>query len=102
MFKLTQSAKPSKSRRFALGALCAVAFLFIAGVPNVMAHAAIAKPAPTIHATTARVTPAYTPAPASSAVTTYKGDNSRDGQYSSETILNQSNVNVTDFGKRVS
>jgi len=41
-------------------------------------------------------------APANTAVTTYRNDNSRDGQYSSETILNTSNVNVSDFGKRVS
>ncbi len=41
-------------------------------------------------------------APANSAVTTYRNDNSRTGQYPNETILNTSNVNVSQFGKRVS
>ena len=41
-------------------------------------------------------------APANSAVTTYRNDNGRTGQYSNETILNTSNVNVQHFGKRVS
>ena len=41
-------------------------------------------------------------APANSAVTTYRNDNSRSGQYPNETILNTSNVNVSEFGKRVS
>jgi len=40
-------------------------------------------------------------APANTAVTTFKNDNERDGQFTNETILNQSNVNVTQFGKRV-
>ena len=40
-------------------------------------------------------------APANTAVTTFKNDNARDGQYTTETILNQSNVNVSQFGKRV-
>jgi hypothetical protein len=41
-------------------------------------------------------------APANSAVTTYRDDNGRTGQYPNETILNTSNVNVSQFGKRVS
>jgi hypothetical protein len=41
-------------------------------------------------------------APANSAVTTYRNDNGRTGQYPNETILNTSNVNVSQFGKRVS
>jgi hypothetical protein len=35
-------------------------------------------------------------------VTTYRNDNARTGQYPNETILNTSNVNVSQFGKRVS
>ena len=35
------------------------------------------------------------------AVTTYKNDNARDGLNSNETLLNQSNVNKGQFGKRV-
>jgi hypothetical protein len=38
---------------------------------------------------------------ADTAVLTYKGDTSRTGQYSNETILNTSNVTVSQFGKRV-
>ena len=41
-------------------------------------------------------------APVNSAVTTYRNDNGRTGQYPNETILNTSNVNVSQFGKRVS
>jgi Malectin domain len=41
-------------------------------------------------------------APANSAVTTYRNDNGRTGQNPNETILNTSNVNVSEFGKRVS
>lgn len=40
-------------------------------------------------------------AAADTAVTTFKNDVEHDGQFSNETILNQSNVNVTQFGKRV-
>ncbi|MDQ2873434.1 MAG: malectin, partial [Actinomycetota bacterium] len=35
-------------------------------------------------------------------MTTYRNDNARSGQYNTETILNTSNVNVSNFGKRVS
>jgi hypothetical protein len=45
---------------------------------------------------------AYAAAPANSAVTTLRNDNARTGQYPNETILNTSNVNQTQFGKRVS
>src|SRR5450755_965472 len=41
-------------------------------------------------------------AAANTAVTTYKEDNSRSGNHTTETILNTSNVNQTSFGKRVS
>src|SRR5258707_6317688 len=40
-------------------------------------------------------------APANTAVTTFKNNIERDGQFTNETMLNQSNVNVTQFGKRV-
>lgn len=41
-------------------------------------------------------------AAASTAVTTYRNDNGRTGQYPNETVLNTSNVNQSQFGKRVS
>ena len=41
-------------------------------------------------------------APADTAVVTYKGNNQRTGNFSNETVLNTSNVNATNFGKRVS
>ena len=40
-------------------------------------------------------------APADTAVTTFKNDVERDGDFTNETILNESNVNVTQLGKRV-
>jgi Malectin domain len=40
-------------------------------------------------------------APANSAVTTFRNDNGLTGQYPNETILNDSNVNQSQFGKRV-
>ncbi|HEV3172898.1 MAG TPA: malectin domain-containing carbohydrate-binding protein [Actinocrinis sp.] len=46
-------------------------------------------------------TPAHAATLANTAVTTHRNDNEHDGQYSSETILNTSNVNSTQFGKRV-
>jgi len=51
---------------------------------------------------TARAAQAARTAPANSAVTTYRNDNGRTGQYPNETILNTSNVNASQFGKRVS
>lgn len=36
------------------------------------------------------------------ALTTYRNDNAHTGQYPNETLLNTSNVNVSQFGKRVS
>ncbi len=41
-------------------------------------------------------------APANSAVTTFRNDNEHTGQYPNETILNTTNVNQSQFGKRVS
>lgn len=46
---------------------------------------------PSVHAAT----------PTNTAAVTYKGDNQHTGQYSHETILNTSNVTVSQFGKRV-
>ncbi|HEY5004361.1 MAG TPA: malectin domain-containing carbohydrate-binding protein [Ktedonobacteraceae bacterium] len=45
---------------------------------------------------------AATSAPANSAVTTFRNDNAHTGQYPNETILNTTNVNQSQFGKRVS
>ncbi|GHO70984.1 hypothetical protein KSC_098760 [Ktedonobacter sp. SOSP1-52] len=41
-------------------------------------------------------------AAADSAILTYKGDNNRTGAYANETTLNKSNVNASQFGRRVS
>jgi len=49
----------------------------------------------------AATAPAASAASAATAVTTFKNDNQRDGQFAGETVLNESNVNVTQFGKRV-
>jgi hypothetical protein len=78
-----------KSRRLTFTALFAAPLLLIGGALTAVNLAPAARAAPAA-------------APANTAVTTYRNDNSRDGQYSSETILNTSNVNVSDFGKRVS
>lgn len=53
-------------------------------------------------ANAAAVTSWYRPAPANTAVLTYKYDNFRTGQNPNETILNESNVNSSKFGKHVS
>ncbi len=76
-----------KSRRLTFTALFAGPLLLLGSSLVAVSFA------PSAHAATA---------PANTAVTTYRNDNSRDGQYSNETILNTSNVNVSDFGKRVS
>jgi hypothetical protein len=56
-------------------------------IPLAAVHAAGPKQAP--------------PAPANRAVTTYKNDLGRTGQQLNETVLNTSNVNKNQFGKRV-
>ncbi|HEY0753688.1 MAG TPA: hypothetical protein VGD98_06980 [Ktedonobacteraceae bacterium] len=58
-------------------------------------------PGPTKHRPAA-VTPTVRPAPASTAVLTSKNDNLRTGRDDHETLLNVDNVNVSDFGKRMS
>src|SRR5579859_2078301 len=64
--------------------------LFALNVTPMLAHAAQA---------TAGLSAAA--APANTAVTTFKNDVERDGDFSNETVLNESNVNVSQFGKRV-
>jgi hypothetical protein len=82
----TGSASPPKSKRRTLMTLCVALLLLVTGtliavnLAQQVAHAAAAN----------------------SAVTTYRNDNARTGQYPNETILNTSNVNVSQFGKRVS
>jgi hypothetical protein len=83
---LSAESKRSTSKRSTLMTLCVALLLFVTGtliavnLEQQVAHAAAAK----------------------SAVTTYRNDNARTGQYPNETILNASNVNVSQFGKRVS
>lgn len=69
--------------RFILLVLIVLALL----IPLTAVHAAGPKQAP--------------PAPANTAVTTYKNDLGRTGQQLNETVLNTSNVNKNQFGKRV-
>src|SRR5258708_3664471 len=95
MRELSPHGKPPNALRSVLPALW-TAVLLIAGtlfalnVTPTLAHAA--------PVTAARLAAA---APANTAVTTFKNDVERDGQFSNETILNESNVNATQFGKRV-
>ncbi len=85
MRELTLSASSTKSRRSTLIALSVTFFLFVTGM---LIAVNLAQPA--AHA-----------AAASTAVTTYRNDNGRTGQYSTETVLNTSNVNQSQFGRRV-
>src|SRR5260370_28490284 len=85
MRELTLSASSTKSRRSTLIALSVTFFLFVTGM---LIEVNLAQPA--AHA-----------AAASTAVTTYRNDNGRTGQYSTETVLNTSNVNQSQFGRRV-
>ena len=86
MRELTLSASSTESKRSNLMALCVALLLFVTGA---LIAVNLAQPA------------AYA-AVASTAVTTYRNDNGRTGQYPNETVLNTSNVNVSQFGKRVS
>src|SRR5450755_4182050 len=96
MHKLSPSVGSAESKRSALMTLCVALFLLVTGslvavsLGQQAAHAANVVQR-VVHA-----------APANSAVTTYRNDNGRSGQYPNETVLNTSNVNVSDFGKRVS
>src|SRR5260221_1295648 len=82
----TGSASSAESKRSALMTLCDALLLFVTG---------------TLIAVNLGQQVAYAAA-ANSAVTTYRNDNARTGQYPSETALNTSNVNVSQFGKHVS
>src|ERR1017187_2871597 len=86
MREITLSASSTESKRSTLMALCVALLLLVTG-------ALIAVNL---------VQPAAYAAAASTAVTTYRNDNGRTGQYPTETVLNTSNVNVSQFGKRVS
>jgi hypothetical protein len=95
MLELSPHGRPRHARRSALSALWTAVLLvtgtlFALNLTPPLAHAASATP----HRHAAA-------APADTAVTTFKNDIERDGQFTNETILNQSNVNVTQFGKRV-
>lgn len=85
MQNLTPRARSKITIQFPLS--LAVLFLLIAGgvflsfnLPQSVAHAAATN----------------------NALTTYRNDNAHTGQYPNETLLNTSNVNVSQFGKRVS
>jgi Malectin domain len=86
MRELTSTAGTTELRRSTLMALCAALLLLVTA-----ALVAVNLAPPVAHA-----------AAASSAVTTYRNDNGRTGQYPNETVLNTSNVNQSQFGKRVS
>ncbi len=80
------AAGSAESKRSTLMALCVALCLLVTGTTI-----AVNLAQPVAHA-----------AAASSAVTTYRNDNGRTGQYPNETVLSTSNVNVSQFGKRVS
>ncbi|TMC90859.1 MAG: hypothetical protein E6J11_20925 [Chloroflexi bacterium] len=80
---LSSHARTRVTFRFILLVLIVLALL----IPLAAVHAAGPKQAPL--------------APANTAVTTYKNDLSRTGHQLNETILNTSNVNMNQFGKRV-
>src|SRR3984957_18444564 len=95
MLKLSPHAKPRRGRRSVLPTLW-TAVLLVAGM--LFALNATQALAPAAQATTSQVAAA---APGDTAVTTVKNDVERDGDFSNETMLNESNVNETQFGKRV-
>ena len=92
MVEPSPHGRPRHARRSVLLTLCTAVLLvtgtlFAFNVAPTLAHAAPAA--------------AAAAAPADTAVTTFKNDIERDGDFSNETILNESNVNETQFGKRV-
>src|ERR1700730_15356218 len=100
MRELTPTASTAELRRPTRMALC-VAFLLFVGTliaVNLAPQAAHAEAAKTAVAAAAKTAVA---AATNTAVTTFKNNVQRDGQFTNETILNQSNVNVSQFGKRV-
>ncbi|HSZ30844.1 MAG TPA: hypothetical protein VK784_13955, partial [Pseudonocardiaceae bacterium] len=86
----SRHALRSVLRVLSTAVLLAAGTLFALTVTSALAHAAPA----------AAGRPAAAAA-ANTAVTTFKNDVERDGSFSDETTLNESNVNVTQFGKRV-
>ncbi|MDQ2902264.1 MAG: malectin [Chloroflexota bacterium] len=88
MQKLTPSARPQRSMRSTLVTLC-VALLLVVVAGGTLLSTNFARQV------------AYAAA-ANSAVTTFRNDNAHTGQYPNETTLNTSNVNQSQFGKRVS
>jgi hypothetical protein len=95
MLKLSPHAKPRHALRSVLPTLW-TALLLVAGTLFALnVTPALANAAP---ATAGRLAAA---APADTAVTTFKNDVERDGDFSNETMLNDWNVNVNQFGKRV-
>jgi hypothetical protein len=95
-------ARSRRQRRSPPVALCIVFLLVIATLlGSGAATPAVGAATPTVGAAPATADRHAVAAPANTAVTTFKDDNERDGQFTSETILSQSNVNVSQFGKRV-
>ena len=95
MQRLFPHGKPRRGLRSVLPALWTAALLVGAALFALNVTPALAHAAP---ATAVRYAAA---AQADTAVTTFKNDIDRDGDFSNETILNESNVNETQFGKRV-
>jgi fibronectin type 3 domain-containing protein len=95
MLELSPHGRPRHARRPALSVLW-TAVLLVAGTLFALNLAP-----PLAHAASATVDRPAAAAPANTAVTTFKNDNERDGDFSNETTLNESNVNVSQFGKRV-
>jgi hypothetical protein len=95
MLELSPHGRPRHARRSALSALWTAALL-VAGTLFALNLAP-----PPAHAASATADRYAAAAPANTAVTTFKNDVERDGDFSNETILNESNVNSTQFGKRV-
>src|ERR1700722_13548560 len=96
MLKPSPHATPRRGRRSVLPALCTAVLLVAGTLFALNLTPALAHAAPV---TAGRLAAAA--APADTAVTTFKNDVERDGDFSNETILNESNVNATQFGKRV-
>jgi hypothetical protein len=85
MQKLTLSARSKRAKRSPLG--IALLIFFIAGGTLL----SIQLTQQVVHAAATNL-----------AVTTFKNDNAHTGQYPNETLLNTTNVNSSQFGKRVS
>ncbi|HEY6788445.1 MAG TPA: hypothetical protein VI365_14155, partial [Trebonia sp.] len=95
MLKLSPHAKPRHALRYVLPALWTAVLLVTGTLLALNVTPTLAQAAPVAAGQLAAA------APADTAVTTFKNDVERDGDFSNETILNESNVNETQFGKRV-